>query len=70
MGRATSMPTTPPTSSPTCSACPTPCKGRRYYRPTDQGSEARAAARLQAIRDWKEQRRRALAKKQPSGEKK
>ena len=49
---------------------PDSLEGKRYYRPTDQGSEARAAARLQAIRDWKEQRRRALAKKQPSGEKK
>lgn len=49
---------------------PDSLEGKRYYRPTDQGGEARAAARLQAIRDWKEQRRRALAKKQPSGEKK
>ena len=49
---------------------PDSLEGKRYYRPTDQGSEARAAARLQAIRDWKEQRRRALAQKQPSGEKK
>lgn len=30
--------------------------GRTYYNPTVQGSEARAAQRLQQIREWKEQR--------------
>ena len=49
---------------------PDSLEGKRYYRPTDQGSEARAAARLPALRHWKQHRRRALAKKQPSGEKK
>ncbi len=42
---------------------PDSLEGKRYYRPTDQGSEARAAARLQAIRAWKERRRQALGKK-------
>ena len=31
--------------------------GRRYYRPTDQGAEARFAARLEQIRQWKEEHR-------------
>ena len=30
---------------------------RRYYRPTDQGAEARFAARLEQIRQWKEEHR-------------
>ena len=30
---------------------------RRYYRPTDQGAEARFAARLEQIRQWKEAHR-------------
>lgn len=47
---------------------PDSLEGKQYYRPTDQGSEARAAARLQAIREWKERRRQALGKKRDSGQ--
>lgn len=31
--------------------------GRRYYRPTQQGSESRVAARLQQIEAWKAEHR-------------
>lgn len=39
---------------------PDSLKDRRYYRPTDQGAEARFADRLEAVRAWK--RARANAK--------
>ena len=34
---------------------PESMKGRRYYRPTKEGAEAKTAERLQRIREWKEQ---------------
>lgn len=42
---------------------PDSLKDRRYYRPTDQGTEARFADRIEAVRAWK--RERESAKKPP-----
>ena len=36
--------------------------GKRYYEPTESGSEARAKARLDAVRAWKEARRKEREK--------
>jgi putative ATPase len=37
--------------------------GRVYYRPTDQGSEVRAREKLERVKAWKEERRRAQKKR-------
>ena len=36
---------------------PDSLEGREYYRPTEQGSEARYKARLEQIKEWKRQHR-------------
>lgn len=37
---------------------PDSMRGKRYYLPTDQGSELRAAQRLEQIREWKSRKRK------------
>ncbi|MBQ9512459.1 MAG: replication-associated recombination protein A [Lachnospiraceae bacterium] len=41
---------------------PDSLEGKEYYRPTDQGLEAKYAERLQAIKDWKEAQRERIRK--------
>ena len=48
---------------------PESLQGRRYYRPTEAGSEQRAKQRLESLLAWKAERRAArTAKKEENGE--
>ena len=46
---------------------PDSLEGTVYYRPTEEGAEARVRQRKQQIDAWRAQRRAALEKKKQSG---
>ena len=64
-----SMPTTRPKRWRIIDCLPESLQGRRYYRPTEAGSEQRAKQRLESLLAWKAERRAArTAKKEGNRE--